>query len=155
MFVVVNLYGVQQRLHTEKRTVRQTLSRELFRVRFIGGLHQMRRRIRIEKRGVRGQGEKADRFLSARQDAERRPVLLYFKITRLLSEKTPRSKRVAAFFLYLLFLRRFDDRRVGVQSLGNFHPNDARHFRGDFDHADGHLNRNFSHHGGFGRHFHR
>ena len=74
MFVVIDLYGVQERLHTEKRTVRQTLSRELFQVRFIGILHTMQRRVQIEKRSLRSRFR---HFLSGRYAAVCRRVLLH------------------------------------------------------------------------------
>ena len=74
MFVVIDLYGVQERLHAEKRTVRQTLSRELFQVRFIGILHTMQRRVQIEKRSLRSRFR---HFLSGRYAAVCRRVLLH------------------------------------------------------------------------------
>ena len=57
------------------------LSVELRGMRFVGRLHEMRRRLCPEKRGLRGQAENTNRVLSARQNVERRSVLLYFKMT--------------------------------------------------------------------------
>ena len=80
---VVDLHVVQKRLHFAKRSVcRQTrLSVKLCGMRRFGRLHEMRKRVCSEKRGVRGQAENANRVLSARQNVERRFVLLYFKMT--------------------------------------------------------------------------
>ena len=56
------------------------LSVELRGMRFVGRLHEMRRRLCPEKRGLRGQAENANRVLPARQDVDRRSVLLRFEM---------------------------------------------------------------------------
>jgi len=87
LFIVVNLYGVQQRLHFAKRPVRQKgrLSRKLRAMRFIiWFLHKMQRRVQAEKRCVRsrndGGHEHNRRQLPAGDDEIRRRMLLYAEL---------------------------------------------------------------------------